>query len=85
MKGVLKMQVNVKLFLVDTNGNSPSFGVDEEIEITADDYTELQKHIANARNDFAHFLVANEGFGWSDIVGYDVCKNEKDYEVKASY
>lgn len=73
----------VKLYLLDTQGNSPCFGIDETHEIEAEDPMELQNVIASMKEDFAHFLVANEGFAWSDLVGYDVAKNGENYEVKA--
>jgi len=71
-----------KLYLVDQNDNSPCFGLDEEIEIEANNINEYGKKVMDAIEDYAHFLVANEDFGWSDIVGYHVCKNGVDYEIK---
>lgn len=45
----------VKLFLVDENGNSPCFGVDEEMFWTA-----------NAVAEYEEWLIENEGFQTSD-------------------
>jgi hypothetical protein len=73
----------VRLYLLDQNGNSPNFGVDETITIEAENLGKLEKKIAQAKEDFAHFLVANEDFYWSETVGYQVGKNGIDYEIIA--
>ena len=62
----------VKLSLLDSEGNSPSFGVDETIETDS---------IKQAKTDFAHFLVANEGFEFSETTGFDVRRDGKDYTI----
>jgi len=73
----------VNLYLVDENGSSPCFGVDETITIEAENYMALEQKIAEAKEDFAHHLVANEGFYWGEKVGYAIGKNGIDYEVMA--
>ena len=73
----------VNLYLVDENGSSPCFGVDETITIEAENYMALEQKIAEAKEDFTHHLVANEGFYWGEKVGYAIGKNGIDYEVMA--
>jgi len=63
----------VKLYLIDENGNSPCFGVDETVET---------ENTEEAKNDFAHYLVANEGFEFSDVPGH-VRRDGKEYVVMA--
>jgi len=76
-------KVTVKLYLLDKHGISPCFGVDEVNEITVNDYQELQNKISEMKENFAYHLVVNEGFCYSDMVGYHVCKNNEDYEIMA--
>lgn len=70
-----KESFEVKLYLVDENGNSPCFGVDEKVWIEKDEL------FINVVYDFAHFLVANEGFEFSKVPGFNVCKNGIDYKI----
>jgi hypothetical protein len=74
-------KVTVKLYLLDKSGMSPCFGVDEINEIEVNDHQDLQNKIADLKENFAYHLVTNEGFGFSDIVGYNICKNDEDYEI----
>jgi hypothetical protein len=78
----MENKLSVKLYLVDENGISPCFGVDETIELPIDDAPE--KLIKGAKDNFAYYLVDNEGFAWSDVAGYDVAKGDMNYEVKAT-
>ena len=64
-----------KLYLLDDCGNSPCLGLDETVEIESD--VDEQ----NAKINFADNLVQNEGFEYSYIPEYDVCKNEKHYKI----
>lgn len=63
----------VRLYLIDENGVSPCFGVDETVEV---------ENIEEAKADFAHFLVANEGFEFGEVPGR-VCRDGKEYVVMA--
>jgi len=56
----------VKIYLVDENGNSPNFGVDETIELEQITF----EAIAQIKVDCSYHLVANEGFEWSEVLGF---------------
>ena len=62
-----KESFEVKLYLVDENGNSPTFGNDEKVFIEKDEL------FINVVFDFSHFLVANEGYEFFKKPTFNVC------------
>lgn len=63
----------IRLYLLDENGNSPCFGVDETVEVET---------VEEAKTDFANYLVANEGFEFADTPGH-VRRDGKEYRIEA--
>jgi len=70
----------VNLYLIDKSGTSPSFGVDETVEIDVITFEEINR----VKSDYAYFLVENEGFEWSEILGMQLMKNGQYYNIEAS-
>jgi len=90
MKGDRKMKklFKFKFYLEDENGISPSLGVDQtmDLNLEVEENGEVSSahqttEIENASQDYASYLVQNEGFRYSEIVGYDVCDDDHNYQI----
>jgi len=68
---------NVNISTINEQGVYPAWGETENVEIEVSDLGELEKEIQNLKEDFIHNLLANNSdYTSSDIVGFDLCKNE---------
>jgi len=68
---------NVNLSTINSQGVYPAWGETENIEIEVSNHAELEKEIQNLKEDFISSLLTNNSdYTSSDILGFDLCKNE---------